>query len=453
MARAGMDVVRLNFSHGDYAFHKKVILHVRKLAKSLNRPIGVLADLQGPKIRVGKLEHNLLLRKGDTVVLVAEKLKIDDTRFPVIPVQEDLRSSLQKDNLVLIDDGKIQLRVSNVQGVHIWAQVVAGGEVSSHKGINLPQSVVKIPLISKKDEEDLKFALANDVDFIGLSFVQTPHDILDLQKIIKKYLPPTAEQPWVISKIEKPEAVKNFSKILQYSHGAMVARGDLGVEIPAEEVPLVQKRILDECLRSAKISVVATQMLDSMVTSPTPTRAEVSDVANAVVDHADAVMLSQETAVGRYPVKAVETMVKIIEEVEKSPYDDLPHGFLADQKFSRAMAVADSAHELSKSTNSRAIVGATLSGFTARMISHQRPQNAEIIMMTNSPKVYRQMSLVWGVRSFALPRCKTLDEIIGKSVALAKKQKLVAKGDKIVIVTGQPVGLRENMNLVEVQTV
>ena len=453
MARAGMDVVRLNLSHGDQAFHKKVILHVRKLSKTLNRPIGVMLDLQGPKIRLGNLERPVQLKKGENVILYYEKHELPETHYKILPVQEDLRSSLKKDDPVFIDDGRILLKVSRVQGLRVWTQVTTGGEVSSHKGLNLPRSVVKIPIISKKDEDDLKFGLANDVDFIALSFVQNPHDILGLQRLIKKYSPDNSEPPWIISKIEKPEGVKNFSKILQYSTGAMVARGDLGVEIPAHEVPLIQKKIIEECLRSAKSSVVATQMLDSMVASPTPTRAEVSDVAGAVVDHADAVMLSQETAVGKYPVKAVETMMKIIEEVEKSPYDDLQHGFLSDQKTSRAAAVADSAHELSKNTDAKAIVGATLSGFTARMISHQRPQNAQIIMMTNSDKVYRQMSLIWGVRPFFMPRCRTLEEIISKAVGLARRQKLVSKGDKIVVVTGQPVGMRENMNLVEVQTV
>ncbi len=271
--------------------------------------------------------------------------------------------------------------------------------------------------------------------------------------MIRHNLPEGGEPPWIIAKIEKGEAVQQFDRILQNSGGAMVARGDLGVEIPAGEVPIVQKRILEVCLRAAKPSVVATQMLDSMVHSPTPTRAEVSDVAGAVIDHADAVMLSQETAVGEYPVRAVETMAKIIIEAEASPYDDLPHDYIADERMSRAAAIADSAHELSKNTGAKAIVGATLSGFTARMISHQRPQNADIIMMTNSRKTYQQLSILWGVRPFILQRCKTLEEIIKNSIALVKRQKLVKKGDKIVVVTGQPVGVRENMNLVEVQTV
>ncbi|MBI4053945.1 MAG: pyruvate kinase [Candidatus Doudnabacteria bacterium] len=453
MAQAGMDVVRLNLSHAHYDFHKKVIGQVRQLAKALNRPIGVMLDLQGPKIRVGELARPVLLKRGQTVVLTHREKELEPTKFSVIPLQEDLRSSLSKDDLILIDDGKIHLSVERVQGLKIWARALVGGEVGSHKGINLPRSTVKIPIISAKDEADLKFGLENDADFVALSFVRTHSDIIQLNKLIEKHNPEKFELPWVIAKIEKGEAVKNFDKILQYSQGAMVARGDLGVEIPAAEVPLVQKRIIEACLRSAKLSVVATQMLDSMVNSPTPTRAEVSDVANAVVDHADAVMLSQETAVGKYPIKAVEVMAKIIEETEKSPYDDLQHGYLDDQKLSRAAAIADSAHELSKNTNARAIVGATLSGFTARMIAHQRPQNAEVIMMTNSPKVYRQLSLLWGVRPFILQRCRTLDELIQNSVGLAKRQKLVEKGDKIVVVTGQPVGMRENMNLVEVQTV
>jgi len=412
-----------------------------------------MLDLQGPKIRVGELDRPITVKRGETVILTHSPERAGETRFAVIPVQEDLRASLKKDDPVLVDDGNIQLRVEKVHGLRIWVKVVNGGPISSHKGINLPQSVVKLPVISQKDEADLKFGLACDVDFIALSFVQDPRDIVYLRRLIKQHNPEKFEEPWIVAKIEKPEAVKKFTKILQLSDAIMVARGDLGVEIPAGGVPLVQKNLIEESLRAAKPCIVATQMLNSMVTSPTPTRAEVSDVANAVIDHADAVMLSQETAVGEHPLAAVKIMNKICEETEASPYDDLPHGFLEDQKSSRAHAVADSAHELSKNTNARAIVGVTSSGFTARMIAHQRPQNAEIIMMTNSAKVYRQMSLVWGVRPYILPKSKTLDELIKNAIALAKRRQLVRKGDKIVVVTGQPVGMRENMNLVEVQTV
>ncbi|OGE81530.1 MAG: pyruvate kinase [Candidatus Doudnabacteria bacterium RIFCSPHIGHO2_01_FULL_43_23] len=453
MATAGMDVVRLNFSHGDYKSHKKIIDNVRKISKKLDKPIGIMLDIQGPKIRVNTLPAPIKVKQGDTVIFTHDEKNVGETDFQVVPIQADLRSSLAHDHTILIDDGKLQFRVLRVKAMQVWAMCEVGGEITSHKGINLPDSVVKIPLISQKDENDLKFGLANDVDFIALSFVQSARDVLALQKLIKKYYRKKHEAPWIISKIEKGEAVKEFPKILQYSQGAMVARGDLGLEILAEEVPVTQKRIIEQCLRTAKPSVVATQMLDSMVSGPRPTRAEVTDVANAVTDHADAVMLSQETAVGKYPVEAVTMMSKIVEETEKSPYDDLSHGFLGDQKTSRAAAVADSAHELSKSTKAKAIVGATLSGFTARMIAHQRPQNAEIIMMTNSEKTYNQLSLVWGVRPYILKRCKTLDELIQQSIGLAKKRKIVSKGDKIVIVTGQPVGIRENMNLVEVQTV
>lgn len=453
LAEAGMDVARLNFSHGDYAFHKKIIEQVRKLSHELNRPLGVMLDLQGPKIRVGELAKPVRIKRGETIIFSHVPAKVGETRFRVIPIQEDLRSSLQKNNLILVDDGKISLRVSRVQGVRIWCQVMAGGEISTHKGINLPDASVKIPVISSKDEADLKFGLENDIDFVALSFVQKPSDLIYLRKLIKKHNPKKFEEPWIISKIEKPEAVKHFSKILRFSDGVMVARGDLGVEIPADEVPLVQKQILEECLRAAKPVIVATQMLNSMVESPSPTRAEVSDVANAVVDHADAVMLSNETAMGKYPLAAVKIMSQICRETESSPYDDLQHGFLSDQKTSRAAAVADSAHELSKNTGAKAIVGVTGSGFTARMIAHQRPQNAEIIMMTNSYKVYRQLSLVWGVQAYIIPKSRTLEELIKNSIALARRRKLVKKGDKIVVVAGQPVNMRENMNLVEVQTV
>jgi len=393
------------------------------------------------------------LKKGETIILTHKPGELEPTKYTIIPVQEDLRASLRKDDPILINDGKIRIKVERVQGLKVWCSVINGGEVSTHKGMNLPQSKIRLPIMSPKDEADLRFGLEHDADFIALSFVRQPQDILNLRKLIEKYNPDKYEQPWVIAKIEKPEAVQNFSKILQLADAVMVARGDLGVEIPASEVPLVQKKIIEECLHAAKPSIVATQMLDSMVDSPTPSRAEVSDVATAVVDHADCVMLSQETATGKYPVQSTRMMAKIVEQTEQSPYDDLPHGYLADQRDSRAAAVADSAHELSKNMDAKAIVGVTVSGFTARMISHQRPQNAEIIMMTQSPKVYRQLSLVWGVRAYIIPRSKTLEDLIRNAIVLAKRRKLVKKGDKIVVVTGQPVGLRENMNLVEVQTV
>ena len=452
LARAGMDVARLNLSHGDYESHARVIKVVRKISERLDRPIGIMLDLQGPKIRIGEIEGKIILKRSEIVILSHAK-DLPRTKFQTIPIQVDLRSSLQANDPILIDDGKIHLSVTQVKGVQVWARVEVGGALTSNKGINLPSSAVKVPLISEKDEADLKFGLAHDVDFVALSFVQSPNDVVQLSKLIKRHLPAKAETPWIIAKIEKPSAVASFEKILQYADGAMVARGDLGVEIPSAEVPLVQKKIVEACLRAPKPSVVATQMLDSMVSAPTPTRAEVSDVAGAVTDHADAVMLSAETAVGKYPVEAVEVMVKVILEVESSNYDDLPHQYLADSANSKAAAIADSAHELSKDTNAKAIVGVTSSGFTARMISHQRPQNAEIIMMTNSKSVYQKLSLLWGVRPYILPKSKSLDELIKNAINVASNTKLVQKGDKIVIVTGQPVGVRENMNLVEVQTV
>jgi len=452
MAEAGMDVARVNLSHGEYETHAKVIKHIRKISEKLERPIGVMLDLQGPKIRVGDIAGSLSVKEGETVILSHSK-DAPDTKFKVIPIQADLRSSLNSGDPILIDDGKIRLNVTSVKGLQVWTRVEVGGTVTSNKGINLPSSAVKVPLISKKDEDDLIFGLLQEVDFVALSFVQSPADVLALSKLIKKHLQKRAEPPWIIAKIEKPNAVENFEKILQYSDGAMVARGDLGVEIPAHEVPLVQKKIVEACLRASKPSVVATQMLDSMVSSPTPTRAEVSDVAAAVTDHADAIMLSAETAIGKHPVASVEVMAKVVGEVEASTYDDLSHQYLSDQTNSKAAAIADSAHELSKNTGAKAIVGVTSSGFTARMISHQRPQNAEIIIMTNSKNVYQKLSLLWGVRSYILPRSKSLDELIKNAIDVARRRKLVEKGDKIVIVTGEPLGVRENMNLVEVKTV
>lgn len=446
---SGMDVARLNLSHGDYASHTKLINTLRSQARALKKPLALMADLQGPKLRIGEIKDTVILKKNDKITLSYKKMRGKS----FLPLQVDISKFVKKDHRILIDDGQVELLVEKVARGLIFAHVNVGGKIISHKGINLPDSKVTLSALTEKDKKDLLFALKMGVDMVALSFVATAKDVEIVKKLIYKNRLKKNEEPWLVAKIERPEAVKNFAGILKVADAVMVARGDLGVEIEPSQVPIIQKNIIRECLRSAKPVIVATQMLDSMIRNSRPTRAEVSDVANAVVDHTDAVMLSGETANGKYPVEAVKMMARIVTETEASPYDDLPAGFLGDDKHSVVASVANMAYRMAREVNAKALVGATLSGLTARMLSRQRPQESEIIIFTNSAVVYRKMALVWGVRQFLMPTCKSLDELVNKSMALVKKEKLVKKGEKIVLVTGSPVGIRENLNLCEVRTI
>lgn len=294
-----------------------------------------------------------------------------------------------------------------------------------------------------RPKEDLLFGIKNDIDYIALSFIKSPIDVINLRKILK------SKPIQVIAKIETPSAVQHFDKILEISDGIMVARGDLGIQMPQEKVPIIQKQIVEKCIRDSKPVIVATQMLSSMVVSSKPTRAEVSDVANAVIDHTDAVMLSEETTKGEHPVKVVEVMNKIIEEMEKSQYDDLPHKFLRDEARTVSHALANTAHELAKAVSAKAIVAATISGFTAKLISHHRPEH-RLVVTTNDIKVYHQLALVWGVEPYLIPKCESLDELIDHAVSLVKREKIAGKGDRIIITMGQPLSKKDRMNIVKV---
>lgn len=351
------------------------------------------------------------------------------------------------------DEKTLEKMIKN--GVNVCRLNFAYGTFDSHEKIiknirriskKLNQSVgilQDIRGIIGRPKEDLLFGIKNNVDYVALSFIKSPVDVVNLKNVIKN------KPIQVIAKIETPDAVKNFDKILEISDGIMVARGDLGIQMPQEKVPIIQKQIIEKSIRSAKPVIVATQMLSSMVVSSKPTRAEVSDVANAVIDHTDAVMLSEETTKGEHPVEVVKVMRNIIEEVEKSNYDDLPHKFLEDESKSVSHALADAAHDLAKSVQAKAIVAATVSGFTAKLISHHRPEH-RLIVTTNDTKVYNQLSLVWGVEPYLIPKCENFDQLIDHAIALIKKEGIADKEDKIVIVMGQPFEQRERMNIVKV---
>jgi pyruvate kinase len=440
MVKAGMNVARLNFSHGDYQSHEELIRNVRAVAEKFKTPLGIIQDLHGPKIRVKNLKKPLDVKVGQTVI-IGQDFDLD----------AEVVKSFRLRQHILIEDGLIEMEIVKIAGKKVYCSVLSPGKIQDKKGVNLPRTKLKIPILTDKDIQDLKFGLKMDVDYIALSFVRSAQDVRNLRKLIKKYNPKNFDEPKIIAKIEKPEAVKNFDTILKESDAVMVARGDLGVEMPEAQVPIIQKTIIQKALKAAKPVIVATQMLDSMIRNPRPTRAEVSDVANAVIDQTDCVMLSGETAFGRYPVQTVQQMAKIIEATEKSVF--LPgHRHLLDKAMSKSEAVAESVYELAFSTNAKVIIGATDSGFTAREVAHQRPAMANIIMLTPKEKTQRQMCLLWGVRSFLVPTVKSYEKLLSLMVNTAKDNKLIKKGEKLIIVTGEPLGMKENLNLVEVKT-
>ncbi|PIT90333.1 MAG: pyruvate kinase [Candidatus Komeilibacteria bacterium CG10_big_fil_rev_8_21_14_0_10_41_13] len=453
MIKAGVNVARFNFSHGTYASNKKAVSSLRAVAKSLNQSVGIIQDLQGPRIRVGEIaKDGLDLKKGEIVVLVEDDLKKKiKSDKKIVPIQFIKPSQILKaKNKVLLLDGLIELRVTKVNANHVEAKVFKGGIIYTYKGVNIPEIDLGLPVITDKDIKDLEFGLKLGVDYVALSFVGSAGDLKDLKKLIKKFDKNSEVQ--VLAKIERGQAVKNIKSIIKEADAIMVARGDLGIELPEVKVPIIQKEMIKMCLEQGKPVIVATQMLDSMIRNPKPTRAEVSDVANAVIDHADSVMLSGETAFGKYPVESVKMMNQIILETEKSIYDDMPPGYFLEKKLSVTKAISESVFELVKDTKARAIVAATNSGYTARMIARYRPET-RIIVLVNKQEIAHQLSLVWGIYPEMMPVCKSLDELVEKSVALVKKQKLVIKGHQIIIVTGQPVGLSKNMNLVKIHTV
>jgi pyruvate kinase len=455
MIQNGMNVARFNFSHGDYKWHGKIMRMIKELERELDIPVGMLADLQGPRIRI-MVKNDIGIDKGEIILvgdISSDKKTI--TKSPLKSIILDypgIVKSLKKENDILIEDGLIRLKVIKKIGDIVQAEVIDGGVVKNHKGVNIPGAKVRMNVLTEKDKKDLAFALKQEADFIALSFVSNAKDINNLRKLIKKLKKNPKELPQIIAKIERREAIKNFDEILRATDGVMVARGDLGIEMEESRVAVYQKEIVEKSLRSAKPVIVATQMLNSMIENPRPTRAEVSDVSNAVVDHADAVMLSGETANGKYPAEAVKIMRDIIERTEESPFDDLVHGFLGDSRSSVSSAVANSAHELSKDSGAKAIIVASISGITARMISRHRPEQM-IYVMTNNPKTYYQLTLLWGTESFILPNCKNLDELIARSIDTLKKKKLIKKSDRIVIVTGRPHVKKEHMSLVKVEEI
>lgn len=455
LMRAGMNVVRLNFSHGTHEWHEKIIERVRTIEAETGEPVAIMQDLQGPKIRVGDVsESGVRLIEKETITFDTKGGVYTGTDIPVD--YPDLHTFVKPGERLLLDDGSLEVMLQKVEGTKMTGTVVVGGVLRSHKGMNLPDSKLSVRALTEKDKADLRFGIEQGVDLIAVSFVRGPEDILDVRYLAKTYVEEFKRKDEVpvriIAKIERHEAVKNIEEILAVADGIMVARGDLGVEIPAQDVPLVQKKLIDTALMSGKPVIVATQMLDSMQRNPRPTRAEVSDVANAVLDHADAVMLSNETATGNFPVEAVTTMTNIIHEAERSAYGDLLIRDYERKSHSVDDAVSQVARLMAEKTDAALILAASLSGETGHLISRYRPK-LPIVVATASERVRRQLNLSWGVVPFLLPECQSIEELVERGLVYIKQHHLGKSGDTIIVVAGEPVGHAGHVNLLEVRTI
>ncbi|HEX5114972.1 MAG TPA: pyruvate kinase [Pseudonocardiaceae bacterium] len=439
---AGMDVARMNFSHGSHADHKQVYDLVRTTAAECDRVVGILGDLQGPKIRLGTFAGGPVeWRTGDTV-----RVTIDDvagTHDRVSTTYKGLAKDAKVDDRLLVDDGKVELVVTDVRGQDVVCRVTVGGQVSNNKGLSLPGMDVSVPALSEKDIEDLEFALHLGVDFIALSFVRSPADIDLVHQVMDRVgrgrLP-------VVAKIEKPEAVDNLEAIVLAFDGIMVARGDLGVELPLEQVPLVQKRAIQIARENAKPVIVATQMLDSMINNPRPTRAETSDVANAVLDGADAVMLSGETSVGRYPVETVETMSKIICAVENESVVAPP---LTHVPRTKRGVISYAARDIGERLNAKALVAFTQSGDTVRRLARLHTR-LPLLAFTPEQNVRSQLALTWGTETFQVSSVDSTDAMVRQVDAAMLAMDRYQPGDLVVIVAGSPPGTVGSTNLIRV---
>jgi pyruvate kinase len=438
-----MDVARLNFSHGEQTDHKKRIRLIRQEAARAGKQIAIIQDLQGPKIRVGVMQNDAVtLKRGDRVTLTTRNITGTADTIPI--TYSRLAKDLRAGETILLDDGRLELTVIKKEASALRCKVIRGGVLKSHKGINLPGTRLSLPSLSDKDKEDIIFGIKQGVDFVALSFVRSATDIERARRFIRTL---GADTP-IIAKIEKPEALQNLDEIISAADGVMVARGDLGVELSPEQVPLLQKRIISACNKAEKPVITATQMLESMIETPQPTRAEASDVANAILDGTDCVMLSGETAVGKYPVHAVEVMARIAVEVETSLTPVPPDRHISGVGESVAHAACRAAEE----QRAEAIVAFTQSGTTALLVSKHRP-TVPIISATPFEKIARKISLYWGVTPIILTTKRTTDDMIATVEHAMLKRKLVRPKDLIVITAGVPIGVAGSTNMMKIHRV
>ena len=441
LVEAGMDGVRLNFSHGTHDLHRESARRVRAVQASVGRPLALIADLQGPKLRIGDLDAPVELESGDAIVVAGE----DSMREGDLPVAPDvLGSVLEPDDYVLVDDGLVRLRVERVEGARAFCRVVTGGVVEPHKGVNVPGVPLPVPSLTKKDLADLEFALGLGVDYVAQSFVRSHTDVAALRAKIQA----AGSQAWVIAKIELKEAVTALEAILEEADAVMIARGDLGVEIGAAEVPLLQKRIILGALERGKPAITATQMLETMVHRPEPTRAEASDVANAILDGTSALMLSAETAIGEYPVEAVATMASIARAVEPSLgyRHQLP---TAAEKPTVGRAMSNAACDLAEALAAKAILVPTFTGRTASAVARLRPRRP-VVALTHVATSLQHMAIEWGVTPLEIPESTDVDDLWRQSIGAAREAGVVEAGDRVVLTAGTAVNIPGSTNVIKV---
>lgn len=447
MILAGMNVARLNFSHGEYEWHGALINRIRELSHELSSPIAILADLQGPRIRTG-VEGEITLAKGDQV-------RVTDTEgaptdLPLITLDmPGIIEGVAVGHAILIEDGTMELTVTEKESDSVIATAKNDGVIKNRKGVILPDSTLHLSILSDKDRRDLEFVVKEGVDYVGLSFVGSAEDIESVRAEMRTMVG-EGRTPQIVAKIERKEAIKNLKSIVKATDAVMVARGDLGIEMPESEVVLLQKEIIAESLRAAKPVIVATQMMKSMTENPRPTRAEVSDVSNAVIDHTDAVMLSEESAMGKYPVETIRMMAEIIEKTEESPFDDL-YQTLALNFSNEYATMIRSVYELGKSFGTKATVVLSMSGLTARLISHFRPEG-RILVATNRRDTWNALALVWGIEPFLYEDDQHLDGFALRVMADAKEAGLLSSGDQVVVFHGRTPD-QESLKLVGIREV
>lgn len=441
----GLDVARLNFSHGSHETHYEIIKNIREAEEITGRQIALMMDTMGPEIRTGKFEdETVLLENGDHVIVTAEK-KIGTKNLISVSYQT-ICKDLKAGDKILIDDGLVELLVEKVEERQVHTRVIVGGEVSNNKGVNLPGKKLNLPSLIDKDIADIEFGIKHKIDFVAASFIRSGRDVLEIRKILDKH----DSDMEIIAKVENAEGVENIEEILDLSDGVMVARGDLGVEIPMEEVPIVQKMIIKKANYAGKPVITATQMLESMVRNPRPTRAEASDVANAILDGTDAIMLSGETAAGRYPVASVIVMERIAKNTEKGMDFFEKSKEILPLKNTISDSIASAACRLSESLEAKAVITSTASGSTAKMVSKYRPR-ATIIAASPSNRVCRKLRLVWGVESLLTLPNEGTDEVIRSSVDVALDEGLISTGDLVVVTAGVPVKAKGTTNLIKVE--
>ncbi|MBE0640213.1 MAG: pyruvate kinase [Bacteroidales bacterium] len=445
---AGVDVLRLNFSHGNYSEFERIITDIRELNRKMDTHVAILADLQGPKIRIGEIEGGgMIIRKGDQLILTTNR---DHTGKNQIFINYgDFPKDVKPGEKILLDDGKFTLQIVETDGItEVKAEVVIGGKLMPRKGVNLPDTKISLPSLSEKDKMDIRFILEHDIEWVGLSFVRSAADIIELSSFISQLLP--RHKPFIMAKIEKPEAVEAIDEILTVADGIMIARGDLGVEVPLQAVPLIQKQIVKKCMEYGKPVIIATQMMEGMITNSRPTRAEVNDVANSVMDGADALMLSGETSVGTFPVETVETMQKIISEVED--FEDIYHRQHQPVVDNNPRFISDSiiysgvnmAHE----AKARAIVSVASSGYSVIKISSHRPK-ADIFAFAPNDFLLRQLNLIWGVTPIFFDKILDTDQTISDMMTELKERGFAKQNDLVVHISNMPINQPGKSNMLK----